>query len=94
MSRQTKSSPTPPRFQEREYEVVNALCILLPFTFPSIYPLFASERGCSRSEYEGGTFYDGGRKGRRVELGFLWGEGGRALVGGRGALGLIWKCVC
>jgi len=21
------------------------------------------------------------------------GEGGRALVGGRGALGLIWKCV-
>ncbi len=58
------------------------LSTLFAFFFPSLSPpsthFFASERGCSRSEYEGSTFYDGGGKRRRVELGFLWvREGGR-----------------
>ncbi len=70
---------------------------LFAFFFPSLSP---PSTHCLRQSgdvvgvnMKGVRFMMGGGKRRRVGLGFLWGEGGRALVGGRGALGLIWKCV-
>lgn len=61
------------------------LSTLFAFFFPSLSP---PSTHCLRQSgdvvgvnMKGVRFMMGGGKGRKVELGFLWGEGGRALVG-------------